>query len=47
MADAQKQTVEVYGEGANNVGNVTEWCRLSKWGRTNIHNEKWSRRPSL
>ena len=30
MADAQKQTVEVYGEGANNVGNVTEWCRLSK-----------------
>ena len=34
-------------EGAMNRGNVRKWCRLFKEGRTNVHDEERSGRPSL
>jgi hypothetical protein len=46
-AEIHKQIVEVYGEGALNEGNVRKWCRLFKDGRTNVHDEEQSGRPSL
>jgi len=37
----------VYGEGAMNRTNVFKWCREFNEGRTNIHDEQTSGRPSI
>jgi hypothetical protein len=44
---AEIRIVEVCGEGAMNRGNVRKWCRLFKEGRTNVHDQEPSGRPSL
>jgi transposase len=46
-AEIHRQIVEVYGEGVMNEGNVRKWCRLFIEGRTNVHDEERSGRPSL
>jgi len=47
LAEIWRRIVEVCGEGAMNGGNVRKWCRLFKEGRTNVHDEEPSGRPSL
>jgi hypothetical protein len=47
LAEIRRRIVEVSGEGAMNRGNVRKWCRLFKEGRTNVHAEEPSGRPSL
>jgi hypothetical protein len=39
--------VSVYGEGGMKEGNVREWCRLFKKGRSNVHYEERGGRLSL
>jgi hypothetical protein len=41
-----RQVVGVYWEGVIKKGNVRKWCRLIRRGRTNVHNETRSGRPS-
>jgi hypothetical protein len=41
------QFVEVHGEGVMNEGNVCKWCRLLHGGRSDVHNEAQSGRPSV
>jgi hypothetical protein len=36
------QLIAVYGEGV-----MRKWCRMFNEGRTNIHDEEQTRRPSL
>jgi hypothetical protein len=43
LAKIQRETAEVYGEGATNKGNVRKWCRLFEESRYNVHDEKRSR----
>jgi len=45
-AEIHKQIVAVYGNVMNRQ-NVTKCCREFSEGRTNVHNEQWSGRPSL
>ena len=42
-----RHTVEVYGEGVTNEGNVRKWCRFFKEGRKNVRNEERRGHPSL
>jgi hypothetical protein len=42
-AKIHRQIVKVYGEGTMNKGNARKWCRLFKDGRTNMHEEEWSK----
>jgi hypothetical protein len=44
-ADIQKQTVAVYGD-LMNWHNVTKWCHEFSEGRTDVHDEQSSSRPS-
>jgi transposase len=37
----------VYGRNVMSVGNVRHWCRMFKHGRTNVHDEERSGRPSV
>lgn len=37
----------VYGDGVMNRTNVYKWCREFKAGRTNVHDEQRSGRPSI
>lgn len=46
-AEIHRQLVEVYGEGVMNDGNVRKWCRLFNEGRTNIHDDERSGRPTV
>jgi hypothetical protein len=46
-AEIHRQLVEVYGEGVMNEGNVRKWCCLDNGGRTDVHSEARSGRPSL
>jgi len=41
------QLTEVYGESCMNVKNVRKWCREFTAGRTEIHDEERSGRPSI
>ena len=41
-----KQIVAVYGNVMNRQ-KVTKWCREFSEGRTDVHDEQWSSRPSL
>ena len=45
-AELHKQIVTVYGNVMNRQ-NVTKWCRESSEGRTDVHDEQRSGRPSL
>jgi len=45
-AEIHKQTVAVYGNVMNRQ-NVTKWCREFSEGRTDVHDEQRSGRPSL
>jgi hypothetical protein len=46
-AEIYRQIVEVYGEGVMNEGNVRKSCHLFNSGRTNVHDEARSGRPSV
>ena len=45
-AEIHKQTVAVYGN-VMNLLNVTKWCSEFSEGRTDVHDEQRSGRPSL
>jgi histone-lysine N-methyltransferase SETMAR len=45
-AEIHRQLVRMYGEGVMNEGNVHMWCHLFNGGRTDVHNEVRSGRPS-
>jgi transposase len=45
--DIHRQLTAVYGEGVMNESSVRKWCRMFNEGRTNIHDEERSGRPSL
>jgi len=45
-AEIHKQIVDVYGNVMNRQ-NVTKWCREFSEGRTDVHDEQRSGRPSL
>jgi len=42
-----RQICEVYGQGVMSEGRVRQWCIDFKNGRTNIHNEERSGRPTV
>ena len=46
LAEIHKQTVAVYGN-VMNLQNVTKWCSEFSEGRTDVHDEQRSGRPSL
>jgi transposase len=46
-AEIYRQVCEVYGENAVSDGMVIRWCRMFSEGRTNIHGDDRSGRPSL
>ena len=39
--------VNVYGEGATIEGNARKWRLFFREGKTNLHDEEWSGRPSM
>jgi histone-lysine N-methyltransferase SETMAR len=45
--DIHRQLTAVYGEGIMNESSVRKWCRMFNEGRTNVHDEERSGRPSL
>ncbi|XP_025410521.1 protein GVQW3-like [Sipha flava] len=45
--DIHRQICEVYGENAMSDSMVRRWVRLFKEGRTNVHDEERTGRPSL
>jgi hypothetical protein len=42
-----QQVCEVYSENAMSDGMVRRWCRMFSEGRTNVHDDDQSDRPSL
>ena len=46
LVEMRKQIVAVYGNVTNRP-NVTKWCREFSEGRTDVHDEQRSGRPSL
>jgi hypothetical protein len=42
-----RQLTAVNGEGVMNESSVRKWCRVFNEGRTNVHDEERSGRPSL
>ncbi|GFU72292.1 uncharacterized protein TNCV_1136211 [Trichonephila clavipes] len=45
-ADIHKEIVSVYGNIMNRQ-NVTKWCHHFSEGRTDVHDEQWTGRPSV
>jgi transposase len=45
--DIHRQLTAVYGKGVMNGSSVRKWCRMFNKGRTNVHDEERSGRPSL
>jgi histone-lysine N-methyltransferase SETMAR len=45
--DIHRQLMAVYGEGEMNGSSVRKWCRMFNEGKTNVHDEERSGRPSL
>jgi len=45
--EIHRQLTEVYGESCMDVKNVRKWCREFTAGRTEIHDEERSGRPSI
>ncbi|GBM00189.1 hypothetical protein AVEN_176423-1 [Araneus ventricosus] len=46
-AEIHRQLVEIYGENVMTDGMVRKWVRQFNDGRTSVHNEARSRRPSV
>lgn len=46
-AEMHRQYSEVYGSNAMSEGKVQKWVREFKNGRTNVHDEERSGRPSV
>jgi hypothetical protein len=46
-AESHRQLCEVYGPNVMSDSKVRQWCRLFKEGRTNVHDEERSGRPSV
>jgi len=46
-SEIRRQLVEVYGESVMSEGKVRQWCRSFKEGRSNVHDEDRSGRPSV
>jgi hypothetical protein len=46
-AEIYRQVFEVYGENAMSNGMMRRWCRMFSEGRTNVHDDDRSGRPSL
>jgi hypothetical protein len=42
-----RHVCDVYGENAMSGGMVRRWCRMFSEGRTNVHDDDTSGRPSL
>jgi transposase len=47
LAEIYRQVCEVYGENAVSDGMVRRWCRMFSEGRTNVHDDDRSGRPSI
>ena len=45
--EIHKQLIEIYGETCISVQHVRKWCREFSKGRTDIHDERRSGRPSI
>jgi hypothetical protein len=46
-AEIYRQICEIYGENAMSDEMVGRWCRMFSEGKTNIHDDNRSGRPSL
>jgi hypothetical protein len=46
-AEIYRQVCEFYGESAMSDGMARRWCRMFSEGRTNVHDDDKSDRPSL
>ena len=46
-SEIHRQLCEVYGPDVMSEGGVRQWCRMFKNGRTNVHDEERSGRPSI
>ncbi|CAK9809161.1 Mariner Mos1 transposase [Anthophora quadrimaculata] len=46
-SEIHRQLKEVYGESCMNIKNVCKWCREFAAGRTEVHDEERSGRPSI
>ncbi|GBN57012.1 hypothetical protein AVEN_16475-1 [Araneus ventricosus] len=46
-AEIHRQLVEIYGENVITDGKVRKWVRQFNYGRTNVHDEARTGRPSV
>jgi transposase len=46
-AEIHRELCAVYGQNVMSGGTVRQWCRMFKDGRTNVHDEEQSGRPSV
>jgi transposase len=46
-AEIHHEICAVYGQNVMSEGTVRQWCRMFKDGRTNVHGEERSGRPSV
>jgi hypothetical protein len=46
-AEIHRKLCAVYGQNIVSEGTARQWCRMFKDGRTNVHDEKRSGRPSV
>jgi hypothetical protein len=47
VAEIYCELFAVYGQNVMNEGTVRQWCRIFKDGRTNVHDEEGSGRPTI
>jgi transposase len=45
-AEIRHELCAIYSQNVMSEGTVREWCRMFKYGWTNVHNEEQSGRPS-
>jgi transposase len=45
--EIHRELCAVYGQNLMTEGTVRQWCRMFKDGRTNVHDEERSGRPSV
>jgi transposase len=45
--EIHRELCTVYSQNVMSVGTVIQWCRMFKDGRTNVHDEEQSGRPSV
>jgi hypothetical protein len=46
-AEIHRELCAVYGQQVMSEGTLRQWCRMVKDGRTNVHDEERSGRPSV